>query len=328
MPYIGQTTDLTTNNVSFSRVEDDFRAVAAKAFAPGTFVQLAPLDAQIYPDAKTVQPVPISGNQGNVMGCVSEAFVGFNGSIGAPSYTSPSSATTVRGTSGVTCVLAGYHSGVQIDQSGAGAATITNGTPLVGSKSSVGAAQGAAGTGAYAGLTTEGVAVLPATGMGSTLTAAVLAQASQTDTIAGAPAAGDTLTVTIQSPYNASAPGVSQTTSWTTPPLTSAQAASATTAAAALVAYLNAIPSFSQYFTATNAAGVVTVTVNALSTPFAVNFGSGTTVTAAFLISISGMVANSLSFAVSATGGSTATAGGATLAGGTGYKGTIPALVL
>jgi hypothetical protein len=75
----------------------------------------------------------------------------------------------------------------------------------------------------------------------------------------------------------------------------------------------------------------VTITVNTFSVTnpmlFKVNFGSGNTETGLFNISLSGMVANSLTFAVAATGGSTATAGGAVFASGTGFKGYLPALV-
>lgn len=332
MPYLGQTTDLSSQYLSTRRVEDTFRAVAGEVFTPGSLVQIAALDKQIYPDFVTVQlaAVALSSSPANTVGLVSETWPGFNGSIGAPSYASPSSSGSVRGTNGVDVVTAGFHSAALIDQSGTGAVNITNGSPLVASDATSGYLQGCAG-GAGSGSGIVAGAVLPSTGIGATLSAAALAQASQTDTLTGAPAAGDTLSVTIQSPYTTTSPGVVQKTTYTTPPLTTAQAASVTTAAAALVAYLNGQPGFSQYFTASNAAGVVTVTVNAAAAPFLVTFGpgiDGQAVSSAFYISISGAVANSLTFAVASTGGTVSTAGGATFAGGTGYKGVCPVLVL
>jgi ABC-type iron transport system FetAB permease component len=112
--------------------------------------------------------------------------------------------------------------------------------------------------------------------------------------------------------------------------LTAAQAVSVTTAAAAVVAYLNSQPSYSQYMTASNVAGVITNTINALSTAFLVTAGSGTTVTDSYYLSISGMIVNNASngwtIAASSTGGTIANVT-TQWAGGTGYKGTVPGYV-
>ncbi len=332
MPYLGQTTDLTSQYLSIRRVSDSFRAVAGQVFAPGSAVQIAPLDKQVYGDFATVEltTVALTSSPQNSIGLVSDAWPGFNGSIGTASYTSPSTAQAVRGTSGVDIVEAGFHPAALIDQSGTGAVSITNGSPLVASDATAGYMQGAA-AGAGSGYGIIANALLPSTGIGATLAAGALAQAAQTDTLTGTPAVGDTLSITVQAPYNTSSPGVVQKVTYTTPPLTSAQAASVTTAAAALVAYLNGQPGFSQYFTATNSSGVVTVTVNAAAAPFLVTFGPGIDgqgVASSFYISISGAVGNSLTFAVSSTGGTTSTAGGAAFTGGTGYKGTAPVMVV
>lgn len=325
MTYLGQTGDLTSQYLSYQCTEDDFRAVAATTFSPGMAVQIAAIDKQLYPDNKTVQPTGTAANQQLIAGVVSEAWPGFNGSIGTASYTSPSSSTTVRGTAGVLVKTSGYHPSVLVDQSGTGGATISNGTPLIPSRATSGYSQG--GT-AAAGLGTVGVAVLPSSGIGSSISAGALTQASQTVTIAGTPAAGDVISVTLQMPYSTAAPGVAQTTTFTCPALTSGQAASVTTAAAAVVAYLNSQTAFSTFFTASSNLAVVTITVNALASPFLVTFGSGSTVTGSITLSLSGAVGNSITISCAATGGSSATAGAGTLANGVGYKGTIPAIVV
>ncbi len=308
-------------------------AVASTVYSPGIALQFSAQNLQPYPDQKGVGLPPASANQQSIVGIVSETWVGFGGSVSPANYTSPANLTAglLRGTQYIEAVISGFHPQVLVDQAGTGAVTIVDKLPLIASRGTAGYLMGGSvsapnGISAFAGN-----ASLPASGIGSSITAAALAAATQTDTITGTPAAGDTLSVTIQTPYVSSAPGTVQTTTWTTPPLTSAQATSVTTAAAALVAYLNAQPSFSAWFTASNVAGVVTVTVNTFSVTnpmlFKVNFGSGSTESSFFTISISGMVANSLTFAVAATGGSVATAGAATLTGGTGFMGYLPALV-
>jgi hypothetical protein len=171
--------------------------------------------------------------------------------------------------------------------------------------------------------------MLPASGNYSSLTAAALAQAAATFTLTGTPAVGDTITVNFPAPFNTTAPGVAQTVAIVTGPLTAAQAVSVTTAAAAVVVALNANAAFSKYSTATSALGVVTMTNNALSTPFLVTYGSGSTVTNSFSIGISGLLgntANGFTYTVSATGGTIATLT-TNFVGGTGYKGAIPAYV-
>lgn len=325
MPNWTSTGDITNNNRTFERGTSSYRPIASTSYPIGTVLQLVPLDKQIYFDYKTVQPVPAGTTAQSMVGVVADTWPGFNGSIGTPSFVSGSNLTLVRGSQFVEAVVKGI-AGVLVDNSGASAVTLTNGIPLVSSRNSNGYAQGVtAGTGGV--LWTIGIAVLPSTGIGSSITAAALVQASQTFTVA-TPAAGDIMNVVIQSPYVDSAPGVVQTATYSLA-LTSATAASATTAAAALVAYLNAQPSFSQYYIATNAASVVTVTANALSNPFHVNYGSGSLLTGSFDIGISGMVTNSLTTTSSVTGsgGTTLTAGGGTFGSGTGYKGLIPAMI-
>jgi len=320
--------DLGNQYRDYLRAEFNYRPAINTTFFLGALVVCPSVDLQTQPDMKTVALAGTGAAQQLIRGFVSEAWAGFNGSIGVPSYVSPTTALISTGTEMVDTVIWGFHPSVALDQSGTGAVTVTNGIPLVPSRGTAGYVQGVAATTAAGASGYAANALLPASGIGSSLTAAALAQASQTDTLTGTPAVGDTLSVTIQSPYVSTAPGTAQTITWTTPPLTSAQAATVTTAALALVTYLNGVPSFSQYFTATQVAGVVTITVNALATPFTVNFGSGTSVYSSFQISISGMVANSLTFAVSSTGGTVSTAGAANLASGTGYKGVIPAMVV
>jgi hypothetical protein len=329
MPYAGQTRDLTKQYLGYARDLDTGRPIGGATYLPGMLVALVPQDSQIYPDECTIQPTPVGAGLGTlIMGVVAEIWPGFNGSIGAASYVAPPSPVTQRGTSGVDFVLRGFHPAVLIDQSGAGAVTLTNGLPIIASRATPGYGQGVALATAVAALSVGAIAMLPAAGIGSSITAAALAQAAQTDTLTGAPSTGDVLSVTIQAPYTTANPGVVQTISWIATPLTAAQATTVTTAAAALVAYLNAQPSFSTYFIATSAAGVVTVAVNALSMPFQVTNGIGGVTAEQFSIGLSGMISNSLSFAAATVSGTTvSTAGGATLAGGTGFKGTIPAYV-
>ena len=318
---------------SYGRSGWSFRPTAGTVYLSGSILQMVAQDSQVYPDESTAGLSGTAANQMKLCGVVSETWPGFNASIGTPTFTAPSNLVGEYGTTFVVAVVKGYHPGVLIDQSGSGAVTIVDGLAIIASRATAGYGQGGSASAPAGGSAVIANAALPAAGIGSSITAAALAQASQTDTITGTPAVGDTLSVTIQSSYIASAAGTAQTTTCTTPPLNAAQAVSVTTAAAALVAYLNAQTNFALYFTATNSSGVVTVTVNTLASLFTVNFSGGvgapgyTSIASAFQIGISGMVANSLSFAVAATGGSVATPGGAVLAGGTGYKGPLPAWV-
>jgi hypothetical protein len=330
MPFIRQTSDLTKQYLSYNRDLDSFRPVSNVNYPVGAVTQLVSMDLQTYLDEITVALPGTGANQQNIMGVVSDSWPGFSGSLTGsqvPVTLSPSNVVTARGTIGVQIVLRGYHPAILIDQSGTGAVTVTNQIPLVPSRATAGYTQGVA-TG-VGGLGTVAIAMLPASGIGSSLTAAALAQASQTDTLTGTPAVGDILNVTIQSPYSTTAPGTAQTTTYSTSPLTAAQATTVTTAATFLAAQLNGNSAFATYFTAASAAGVVTVTVNALANPFLITYATLGTLTNQFYISISGMVSNSLTFAVSTTGtgGTVSTAGGATFAGGTGYKGIVPGYV-
>lgn len=333
MPYVQQTRDLTKQYLQYQRTLNDYRPVANTTYTPGLCVQLTSEAGSQYPDVGTVQLPGITAGQSMIMGVVWEAWPGFSGAGLPLTYTSPANVTTLqRGTTGVALVVRGFHPSVLVDQSGTGAVTITNGVLLIPSRATAGYSQGA-NTAPTVGFATVGAASLPLStdlpSFGNSLTAAALAQASQTATVAGTPAAGDVLTVTIQTQYNTANPGVAQTVPISVT-LTAATAVSVTTAAAALAAALNANALFANpggYYTATPAVGVVTVAVNALSSPFLVTSGSGTYVQGQWTLGLSGMLGNTITFACSAVGASTLTAGGATLAGGTGYKGTVPALI-
>jgi hypothetical protein len=97
-----------------------------------------------------------------------------------------------------------------------------------------------------------------------------------------------------------------------------------------MVAFLNAQPSFSAWWVATNVAGVITVTVLAGAPDWLVTYGAGSTETSRVVFSLSGMLANSLTTTASVTGagGTGLAAGGATFASGTGYFGRVPAFIL
>jgi len=321
----GRTTgvgDLGSQYKDYIREECAFRPVAGVTYTPGSLLQFVALDLQLDPDIKCVALPGTGANQQKLAGFVSEVWPGFSAPSGTV-YSTGATLASIRGTLSIDAVLKGFHPGILLDCSGTGAVTVVDGLPLIASRATAGYVQGTtAASGPGLGVA---VAALPGSGIGSSITAAALAQASQTATISGTPAVGDTLSVTIQTPYVSSAPGVSQTTTWTTPALTSAQATSTTTAAAALRDYLNSQANFSKFFTATASTNVVTVTVNTAAALFRVNGGSGNNITFSFDISLSGMIANSLSFACAATGGSTNTAGSTTLASGTGFKGYIPA---
>lgn len=320
-------TDLGSQYRSYERSEKIYRPLANTTYNPGSVLQNVSTDLEIWPDEKGAQLSAIAANQQSLVGVVAETWPGFGASIVPASYTSAASFTAFRGTVGIETITQGYHPSILLDNSGTGAVTVVDKLPLIASRATAGYAQGVAAASALGGTSVFAAAKLPASGIGSSLTAAALAQATAIDTLTGTPAVGDTLSVTIQSPYINTAPGVLQTTTYTTPPLTAAQAVSVTTAALALLTYLNAQPSFSQYYTASQVAGVVTITVNALSNPFRINFGSGTNETNFFNIGISGMVANSLTFAASSTGGTISTATNATFTGGTGYKGIVPGYI-
>ncbi|MGB8965745.1 MAG: hypothetical protein WCB99_08905 [Candidatus Cybelea sp.] len=324
MGYQQQTRDLTKQYLSFGRVLNDWRPIANTTYLPGMNVQLVPLDQQQYPDQGTVQPSGTAVTTSLVVGVVSETWPGFSGAGLPTTFLSPNSVILARGTQGVLTVEQGYHPAVLIDNSGTGAAAITNGSLLIPSRATAGYAQGISTFPAGGDMATVGTAMLPSTGIGGTIGTGVLAQASQTATVA-TPAIGDVLNLTIQMPYTPGAPGVVQTQTFSQT-VTSTVVA---TVGSAFAAFLNGQAGFAQFYTATAAAGVVTVAVNNLATPFQVTFGSGSTVTSQFNIGLSGTAGNTITFASTASGpgGTSFLAGGATLAGGTGYKGSIPAFI-
>lgn len=326
MPGWNTVGDLGSQYTDYIAGREGMRPVANTTYNPGYIVQLAAIDKQAFPDIKTVQLPGTGANQSKIMGVVRNNWPGFSASL-VGNFTSPVNLYNARGTLQIDVLQWGYHPGVWIDQSGSGAVTLTDGLPVIASRATAGYGQGTtAGTGILG--VTVGDAALPSTGMGSSITAAALAQATATATIT-TPAAGDAPYVTIQIPYIGTQPGVLQTATYQMPALTSTQAGSVTLAAAAFSAYLNTLPAFSQYFIATASVGVVTITVNTLATPFGINFGSGAIETGKFSISLSGMVANSLTFAagVVGSGGTAVAASGANFAGGTGFLGMLPVWV-
>lgn len=336
MPYTVQTRDLTGQYLGFDRDIDTFRPANSTTFTPGLAVKLVDQSLQIYPDEATVglPSTTIGATQNLLMGVVSEIWPGFGGSVTPGQFTSGVSSTTQRGTTGVDIVLRGFHPGLLIDQSGAGAVTLVNGLPIVPSvvAASAGRGQGVATATATGGLGTIAVAMLPVGNFfGSSLTAAALAQAAATFTIAGTPTTGDVYTITITAPFSTTAPGVGQLYTFTAPALTAGQAATATTAALALLTFLNAQPAFSNYWIATQAAGVVSVTVNALANPWQITFGTNGVLTNQYNLSLSGMIANNatngLVVTAAVTGVSTFVVT-TQFAGGTGYRGSIPVYVV
>ncbi|MGH7716287.1 MAG: hypothetical protein ACREML_09860 [Vulcanimicrobiaceae bacterium] len=324
MPALNQTSDRTrSGDYSYGpRLIDSFRVLPNVTYPVGACLQLVSIDQQVAPDICTVGLPPTTANPQLIMGVVSDAWNGFDN---AGSFTSP--AANARGTADVDVVLEGYHPAGLIDQAGTSAVSITNGVALIPSRRTSGYMQGV--TTAVAGYGTVGIAVLPASGLCSSLTAAALAQGSNTVTVAGTPATNDVLTVNVQIPYNTTAPGIAQVRTVSTT-LTSAQAASVTTAAAALVVALNADPVFAAYYIATSAAGVVTITVapGALFTITYATTWSGYTVTGGQMtFTWTGSACNGATITSSAVGGSTLTAAG-NIAAGTGYFGSIPLMVV
>lgn len=316
---IQQGVDLTKNSAATWRVTDEFRVVPAQVIPKGALVQMASLDNQQWLDYRTASLVPAGANAVKLIGLVSEDWSGFDGVGG----TSAPGGVLSRGTAVLKATIYGYHPSALFDNT-AGVA-IVDGTVVQSSATTSGYLQGVAAGVAAA---VVGTAALPAAGFGSTLGVGALVAATQTLTIGGVPAAGDVYSVVIQVPWantTAAIPAanisVLQTRTITSPPLTAAQAASVTTAAAQEAIVLNADPAFAKYFTATAALGVITVAVKATS--WNVTFLSG----AQAQISAAGTVGNTITIAASKTGASTFVAGGATFAGGAGFVGTAPVYV-
>ena len=347
MPSWSGVADLTTNSLPNTGGvgKQSYRVSnAVNTYTQGIACGLVAINSQILPDFQTVQPLAAGTTTPNFVGVVQHGWNGFdNAGTLNTSFISPATQLNVRGTQYVPLTIKGIEY-VWIDQSGTGAVTLTNGIQVVSSRTTAGYGQGVAIATATPRSGLIGSASLPSSGIGSSLTAAALAQASQIITLTGTPAAGDVLTSTIQAPYNDLQPGTAQTYSVSVT-LNATTAVSVTTAATALTAALNASPYFAvtsyhgqgtppPYFTATSSAGVVTVTVNTLANPFLVTGGSTNIAGVAveqwrFYTYISGMVANSLTFVATASSGAgtTVTAGGAVFASGTGYNGKIPVLV-
>ena len=352
MPSWSGVGDFTTNNLpnlGGSGIQGFRPSNAVNTYTPGICLELAAIDSQCLPDFQTVIPLAAGTTTCKFVGVVADSWLGFdNAGTLNTSYASPTTQLNVRGTQFIRAKVKGINY-VWIDQSGTASVTITDGIPLVSSRVTAGYAQGVAVATATNPQSQVGVANLPASGIGSSLTgsAATLAQALTTFTVGGTPASGDVLTVTLQIPYTDLQPGTVQTHGISVT-LNATTAASTTTAATALAAALNADPYFAvqsihgvgspwPYFTATSSAAVVTVTVNALANPFLVTGGSTNAAGTAieqwrFYTFISGMVANTLTTTATVSGGagSTLTAAGATFNSGTpgtGYKGLVPAII-
>lgn len=106
-------------------------------------------------------------------------------------------------------------------------------------------------------------------------------------TVAGTPTAADTITMTLTVPFPQLSPSAPSPIVQLIHSLTSGEAASATTAAAALVAAWNALPALAKYVTLNNAAGVITASAvlkgtagNAFSVTAAKTGAGATTITA------------------------------------------------
>jgi hypothetical protein len=281
---------------------------------------------QAYIDTLTVQPVAPAQRAPMLIGVVPGEWIGgtyggFDG-LGNPT----SAASGARGTQMVDAVIYGA-THVLVDQSGANAATLTNGIPVTSSELTAGYAEGTAAATAYAS-SLLGYASLPAAGFGSSLTAAALAQATVTFTIA-APASGDTIGVTIQVPYSQDNPGVAQTKTVSVV-LNATTAATATTAALALLTAINADPVLGKMMVATQVAGVITCTI--LGTYIFAVYPASQWVNAAIpfnvkplVYTLTGMLANTITTVAVASGGggTTNVASAATFLNGTGYKGFV-----
>jgi hypothetical protein len=320
---VPQTRDLTKNSFAPNRITDNLRPVPGAAYPAGTVLQLVPQDSQAYIDTLTVQPVAPAQRAPMLIGAVPAEWAGggFDG-LGNPT----AAASGARGTQMVEAVIYGA-AHVLIDQSGANAATLTNGIPVTSSEVTTGYGEGTAAATAYANAIL-GYASLPAAGFGSSLTAAALAQATVTFTIA-APAAGDTIGVTIQVPYIQDSPGVAQTRTVSVV-LTAATAATATTAALALLTAINADPVLGKMMVATQVAGVITCTI--LGTYIFAVYPASQWVNAAIpfnvkplVYTLTGMLANTITTVAVASGGggTTNVASATTFLNGTGYKGFV-----
>lgn len=312
------------------------RPLPSGTFASGTVVQLAALDSQIWKDLATVQIAPTTA-LGSLIGIVSEddagpTYGGFDGKGGvvAPAVGARGSGSTIGITTG------GFHTAALIDNSGGSTIALVDKASLVVSSVTAGRMQ-AVTTAAVSALIAR--AILPAAGPFSSLGSSTLAAATQTVTLAGTPAAGTIITIPVQIPFSDASFGTALYRTVVVPALTTAQATSVTTAAAAVIAFFNLDPIASLYYLATASAGVITLTV--VSQKFRVTIaGYDANHGADFYVTSAGAAGNYLSLAtVAISGGGTIAAGGSNsgyagypttsplFSGGTGYLGQIPVLV-
>lgn len=326
-----------------------FRVIPGQGYPVGALLQIAPLDLQVLSDMKTVRPTAASASVKGVVGLVSEEWAGPG--VSAPTMggfntqgltVAPGSAGSASlGTDIVPVTVRGIHMRALIDNTN-GVAAITHGLALSSSQTTIGKLQQAAATPLFGAAVAT--ALLNSVAPFNTLGTGALTAATQTITVGGAPAPGDIYTIPVQVPFSDNNQGVAVFRNVTVGPLTAAQAVSTTTAAAAIVAALTADPVFAQYYTAANAAAVITVTVTATN-QFRIG-GQGMTQQGSIFgssweLTTAGTVGNSLALGalVVVTGGGTLTAGGGAagftgyptgstlFTGGAGYVGTCPVFV-
>lgn len=305
------------------RATQPFRPLYGSNLTPGTVVKSVAMDFQQWSDGATVGPTFANAADKTVQGVVSQDWKGYTGAD--PATYAANQGLSSRGTQIVRVTAWGFHPAVLFDAT-AGTA-LTNGLPVVPSATTPGRAQG--GAGSFGSMV--GNVMAPQAGLGSNIANGALVQASATVTLTGVPnvAGGDSVLVTLQIPYlgsvfNPVLPGIPQTRLLTVV-LTAAQSASLTTAAAAVAAAINADSILSVYYTATAALGVITIAVNALSSPFLVTYLLG----GVYRFGLSGSAANGLTFTTSAvsTGSLVSTASAGTLTGGAGFFGTLPVFI-
>lgn len=345
--------DLSRNSYARWRLSPrGCRPAPGSSYPVGTLVIIADMSKQRYKDLATVVPSAASVTSKPIMGVVAEQFRGSpippgvspnfgvnqGGFDGAGLIIEP--AAGALGTDKIDVTYMGMHGLVQVDQT-SGAAAITNGVSLVPSANAAGKAMGLAAPvlGSFLGS-----AVLNAAAPFNTLGTGAVTQASQTITITGTPVVNEVYTIQFQVPFvevsgGSGAYGIAQYGTLTLT-LTAAQAVSATTAAAAVVAALTANLYLSNWYSATNSSGVITVTV--VSNPFLVTIAGpdGVNYGARFYLTTNGTVGNSLTLGtmtVSSTSILTASGSNSAFTGypttspvfssGAGYVGTVPALI-
>lgn len=334
MGYTCEARDLTRQYRSYGRILSDYRPISATAYQPGMNCQLVSEDAQQYPDAGTIQPtVTAAAQQYRLVGVVGELWPGFAAqargltySFTSPTFTA-STPPKVRGTQGILCVVRGFHPAVLVDQQangGPGAAPISNGTILI-------PARGTTGTNVVPGYAV-GSAALPTLGMGqvgvarlpSGVTIPVSASTGPTQPAMGSWTPSPNLVIGGYIYFRFTLPNgrvlyytslITSTVPTTQSPLT--------------VAYLNGLPEFNQFFTASSSVGNIQILVNFNQTPILWTYTMPTGATGEYQLSLSGAMANTISYVRGIIGpdGTTISALTGNFSAGTGYRGVVPAFI-